>query len=442
MALENRGLDCWISSRNVKPGQNYQEQIVKAIRASKIMVLVFSANANNSDEIKKELALASQNKLVVIPVRIEDVVPSEAFAFEFAIRQWIDLFDDWENSIAYLVELVASNVGALSPPPPPEVGWQSWRALWVGGTLGVVLVGSVACGLILFRAQMSSPIVVTALSAEQERALKPNDSFKECTNCPEMAVVPAGHFMMGSLENEPGSSGHERPQHLVMFARQFAVGRFPVTRDEFEEFVRRTTNIVETGCTYWDGREILVDPNRSFKDPKLPGEPQDGIHPVVCVSWNDAEKFVAWISKTTVKDYHLLTEAEWEYAARADTTTAYYWGDEIGKENANCDGCGSHWDDRQTSPVGSFPANQFGLYDMAGNVFEWVEDCWHDSYEGASAEGSMRTRGNCASRVFRGGSWASYPQWVRSAYRGGGSADARDFGLGFRVARTLLPPIP
>jgi hypothetical protein len=113
-ALENRGLACWISSRNVKPGQNYQEQIVRAIRGARIMVLVFTANANNSNEIKKELALASQNNLVVIPVRIEDVAPNEAFAYEFATRQWIDLFEDWEKSMAELVELIAA---ILNEPP-------------------------------------------------------------------------------------------------------------------------------------------------------------------------------------------------------------------------------------------------------------------------------------------------------------------------------------
>ena len=116
-ALENRGLNCWISSRNVKPGQNYQEQIVRAIRASRVMVLVFTVNANNSNEIKKELALASQNNLVVIPVRIEDVAPNEAFAYEFATRQWIDLFEDWEKSMAELVELIAA---ILNDPPPAD----------------------------------------------------------------------------------------------------------------------------------------------------------------------------------------------------------------------------------------------------------------------------------------------------------------------------------
>ena len=116
-ALENRGLNCWISSRNVKPGQNYQEQIVRAIRASRVMVLVFTVNANNSNEIKKELALASQNNLVVIPVRMEDVAPNEAFAYEFATRQWIDLFEDWEKSMAELVELIAA---ILNDPPPAD----------------------------------------------------------------------------------------------------------------------------------------------------------------------------------------------------------------------------------------------------------------------------------------------------------------------------------
>lgn len=126
-ALENRGLTCWISSRDVKPGQNYQEQIVKAIRTAKIMVLVFTANANNSNEIKKELALASQNNLIVIPVRIEDVTPSEAFAYEFATRQWIDLFDDWENSIAQLVDMIAAAINDRQSGTGAKVSLQSGR---------------------------------------------------------------------------------------------------------------------------------------------------------------------------------------------------------------------------------------------------------------------------------------------------------------------------
>ena len=133
-----------------------------------------------------------------------------------------------------------------------------------------------------------------------------------------------------------------------------------------------------------------------------------GRQPVINVTWDDAKRYVAWLSRMTGKPYRLLTEAEWEYAARAGTQTAYSWGDEIGKGNANCDGCGSQWDNKQTAPVGSFAANAFGLYDMHGNVWEWVEDCFHDNYEGAPDDGSAWTAdGDCNSRVLRGGSWST-----------------------------------
>jgi formylglycine-generating enzyme required for sulfatase activity len=149
---------------------------------------------------------------------------------------------------------------------------------------------------------------------------------------------------------------------------------------------------------------------------------------------------VAWLSKITGQPYRLLTEAEWEYAARAGITTAYYWGDEIGKGNANCNGCGSRWDAKQTSPVGSFAANQFGLYDMAGNVFQWVQDCYHGNYDGAPTDGSAWTSRDCIYRVVRGGAWLNGPQYLRAANRIGLITGGRDGNLGFRVGRTLVTP--
>lgn len=143
----------------------------------------------------------------------------------------------------------------------------------------------------------------------------------------------------------------------------------------------------------------------------------------------------------TGQQYRLLTEAEWEYAARAGTATAYYWGDEVGVGNANCIGCGSNWDGRQTSPVGSFKPNEFGLYDMAGEVWQWVQDCYHPDYQGAPADGSVWTSPECERPVVRGGSWGNEPRDVRSANRGKDSAGGRyNLGLGFRIARTLLSP--
>ena len=161
---------------------------------------------------------------------------------------------------------------------------------------------------------------------------------------------------------------------------------------------------------------------------------------MINVSWDDAKAYVAWLSKKTGEDYRLLTEAEYEYATRAGTQTAYPWGNDIGKNNANCDGCGSQWDNEQTAPVGSFAPNSFGLYDMVGNVWQWVEDCYHQDYNGAPTDGSAWTTGDCDLRVVRGGSWVSNPEFLRSALRGRGSTGGRSYDLGFRVGRTLLPP--
>jgi formylglycine-generating enzyme required for sulfatase activity len=254
------------------------------------------------------------------------------------------------------------------------------------------------------------------LKPEVERALKSLASFRECAkDCPEMIVVPAGEFMMGSPATEKGRD-NEGPQRKVIIARPFAVSKFDVTFDDWD------------ACVSVGGCPRASD-----------GGFGRGTRPVIYVSWDEAQQYVAWFSKMTGKPYRLLTEAEWEYAARAGTTTVYYWGDEIGKGNANCIGCGSQWD-RQTSPVGSFKPNAFGLYDMAGNVWQWVEDCYHDDYNEAPTDGSAWiTSSDCSRRVVRGGSWGLEPLVLRSAYRYWVTAGFRIISFGFRVGRTLTP---
>jgi formylglycine-generating enzyme required for sulfatase activity len=158
---------------------------------------------------------------------------------------------------------------------------------------------------------------------------------------------------------------------------------------------------------------------------------------VIDVSWDDVQMYVAWLSKMTGRPYRLLTEAEWEYAARAGTTTAYFWSDDIGNGHANCNGCSSQREDRRTSPVGAFPANQFGLADMAGDVWQWVEDCYHKNYDGAPADGSAWTSETCSGYVVRGGSYADTPSALRSASRSKDPAESRIDNIGLRVARTL-----
>jgi formylglycine-generating enzyme required for sulfatase activity len=257
----------------------------------------------------------------------------------------------------------------------------------------------------------------SALSAQAEQALKPGATFMECASCPGMVVVPAGSFIMGSPANEAGRRADEGPQHKVTIRQPFAVGKFELTFDEWD------TCAAHGGCS-----------SQIFG-----GQFGRGRQPVINVTWNDAQDYVAWLSKVTGKPYRLLTEAEWEYAARAGTQTAYSWGDEIGKGNANCNSCGSQSDARQTAPVGSFAPNAFGLYDMQGNVWEWVEDCYHVNYDGAPTDGLAWTAGdNSSDRVVRGGSWYDDPRFLRSADRGW-NPGYRGIVLGFRVARTLSP---
>ena len=256
------------------------------------------------------------------------------------------------------------------------------------------------------------------LTAAQEKALKPGISFRECAqDCPEMVVLPTGEFMMGAPATEKDRNDDEGPQRSVTIAKPFAVSKFEVTFADWD------------ACVSVGGCPQVGDSGFGR-----------GTRPVIYVSWDEAQQYAAWFSKMTGRPYRLLTEAEWEYAARAGSTTAYFWGDEIGKGNANCGGCGSQWDGRQTAPVGSFVPNAFGLYDMAGNVWQWVQDCYHDNYNGALTDGSAWTTGDCSRRAVRGGSWFNGPPNVRSAGRDGVAAGGRGDRLGFRLGRTLLPP--
>jgi formylglycine-generating enzyme required for sulfatase activity len=268
-------------------------------------------------------------------------------------------------------------------------------------------------------AASAAPTHVAPLSAAQAKALKPHDTFKECANCPEMVVVPAGSFRMGSPASERDRSADEGPQHKVTISRPFAVGRFEVTFAEWDACVD------DGGCNDYT--------------PSDEGWGR-GRRPVINVSWDDAQSYAAWLRKKTGKSYRLLSESEYEYSTRAGTQTAYPWGNAIGKNHANCHSCGSKWDARETAPVGSFAPNNFGLYDMVGNIREWTEDCYHDNYIGAPADGSAWTEGgNCYHRVVRGGSYLLDPAFLRSASRYWFAEDYRLRYLGFRVARTLAP---
>jgi formylglycine-generating enzyme required for sulfatase activity len=263
----------------------------------------------------------------------------------------------------------------------------------------------------------SANVKIRDLEARSTPTAAAGRTFRDCSDCPEMVVVPAGTFMMGSADGV----ANEKPVHEVTIRQPFAVGKYEVTFAEWEACV------AGGGCMS----------NKSPNDERW----GKGRRPVINVSWNDAKEYVSWLSRKTGQSYRLLTEAEWEYAARARSTSAYAWDDNIGTGNANCDGCGSQWDNKQTAPVGSFAPNAFGLHDMHGNVFEWCEDNWHNDYTGNTgnppADASVWRGGDDSVRVLRGGSWSNRPQSLRSAVRFGNRPGVRYDYVGFRVARTL-----
>jgi len=235
----------------------------------------------------------------------------------------------------------------------------------------------------------------------------------------EMVSIPAGTFRMGDLSGDlteevseavGGEVGWFKPVHRVTVPA-FRLGKYEVTSEQWSACL----------ADRWCSRYI-----------------PDGmgwIRPVVNISWYHTQSFIRWLNNKTGGNYRLPTEAEWEYAARAGTTTEYSWGDDIGSNRANCDNdyCGDSWD--YTAPVGSFPANPWGLHDMHGNVYEWVQDCWNDNYEGAPTDGSAWTSGNCRRRVIRGGSWSHSARFLRSANRFGYIRSHLNFHIGFRLAR-------
>ena len=261
-------------------------------------------------------------------------------------------------------------------------------------------------------------LAMHSLAGRQDVEKYVGETFRDCTDCPEMVVLPEGSFMMGSPQGEPGREFNEGPQHRVEIAYSLAVGRFEVTLAE------------------WNACAADRSCHKDYHD----GSGSDD-YPIVWVSWKEAQAYLAWLKRKTGEDYRLLTEAEWEYAARAGTTTAYYTGSSISENEANySEGNGS-----TLVPVGSYRPNAFGLHDMHGNVWEWVEDCYRHrpshqgapSYEGAPSDGSAWISDYCDDRVLRGGSGDTPPQYLRSASRDNLTPNYGYFTIGFRVARTV-----
>lgn len=273
--------------------------------------------------------------------------------------------------------------------------------------------------------------------------------IRDCQYCPELVVVPGGEYVMGSGKEEKFREPDEEPAHRVRVTGPIAVGKFEVTRGQYAVFAKETAREHKGGCHSTRGGRFQKNPKAHWQNP---GYEQKDDEPVVCVSWDDAQAYVAWLSKKTAKAYRLLNESEWEYVARAGTTGRHHW---TGADEASVCRYASVADSTHkgispgmptfpcsdgfayTAPVGKFPANSFGVHDMLGNAWEWVEDCWNEGYAGAPDFSQPRLSGACTERVFRGGAWNSKPVTLRNAYRDRESKEDRHDNLGFRVARSL-----
>ncbi|MGQ0677139.1 MAG: SUMF1/EgtB/PvdO family nonheme iron enzyme [Rhodospirillales bacterium] len=345
------------------------------------------------DFVRIEVEAALQRGLRVIPVLLgqtpmppEDSMPEKMQPLAFLNACPVDMGRDFNVHVERLLRSLERVKSAPAPEPPP-----------------------------------AAPAPARAPSADPPapQALPAGKTFRDLPEAPEMVAVPAGSFMMGSPPNEAERSPDEGPQHRVE-VKAFAAGKYPVTFQEWDACV------ADGGCTHRPSDQGGGRGNR----------------PVINVSWNDAQEYVRWLSRRTGRQYRLLSEAEWEYAARAGATTPFHTGETIATDQANFNGSyvyggsakGKHRG--RTTPVGSFPANAFGLCDMHGNVWEWVEDCWNATYDGAPGDGTAWLTGECSRRILRGGSWDNDPGDVRSAYRVRVVTTNRYINLGFRVART------
>ena len=267
-----------------------------------------------------------------------------------------------------------------------------------------LIAGFMACG---------AASAAGAATGKSAKSLKVGETFKDCDLCPEMVVIPGGKFKMGS--NWKKAKKNQKPVHAVTIKGPLAVSKFEITFDEWEACLADGVCKRDPDDHKW-GR---------------------GRRPIVNISWSDTQEYTAWLSKKTGRKYRLLSEAEWEYAARAGTTTGYWWGNKLKKKYANCRKCGTPWSGKKSAPVGSFKPNPWGIYDMHANIWEWVQDCWTNDHKGAPSDGSARTDGNCERKSVRGGSWYYYSQVAKSPSRDSHPIHLWSYNIGIRLAVSL-----
>ncbi|MCB1947530.1 SUMF1/EgtB/PvdO family nonheme iron enzyme [Nitrosomonas sp.] len=373
--LQAEGWSVFID-RNTHVGRRWHKEIERELHAASAVVVLWSATSRDSDYVLEE-AEYGKRKDILFPAFIERV----EFPYGFGRIQTADLIG-WENG-----EDHAGLTQLLIP-----------LRLHLNGQDSISTPASESKPIIAKPEQIITP----SLPAPGQTF---RDKLKIGGEGPLMATIPAGRFLMGSPEDEQYRSDHEGPQHEVQIAQPFAMGVYAVTFDDYDDFCKHAS------------RKIPVDEDWGREN-----------RPVINVSWHGAQDYCAWLSEQTGRHYRLPSEAEWEYACRAGKQTPYYTGANISLDQANF-----NRNVGKTAPVGSYPPNDFGLYDMHGNVFEWCQDIRHKNYKGAPSDGSSWEKGNSEYRVLRGGSWDDDPEGVRSSARSGNHPDDRDYNIGFRV---------
>lgn len=278
----------------------------------------------------------------------------------------------------------------------------------------------------------ASLLLILSAAAQAADVAKAGTVFQDCPHCPEMVVLPAGSFVMGTPQGEVGREDDEGPQHTVTFAKPFAISRYHVTAGELDAYIKASGVRIADGDTR---------PGRLCKAGK-PSYPQGPRQPAVCVSWTDVQHYAQWLSRKTGHTYRMISEAEREYAARSGSSGPFPFPFDDNDEkrysiakHANTYGPTDGYS--YTAPVGSYPANAFGMYDMHGNVYEWVADCLNTDYEGAPSDGSAWMTGDCSIHIMRGNDWGEAPVFSRSGNRNSRATEVRGDFLGFRVAREL-----
>ena len=442
----------------IKPGEDFHDVIHDKLKSVEVAVVLIGKHwlnipgetgrrlDNPDDWVRLEIATLLERKIRVIPVLVGGATMPKSTELPecmqpLARRQTHEISDNRFHAdvdrltqvLETMVSVQPSSQKIASPTPTDSKKSSNWFAISLG--IVALLFGAVALyndfsgntedAVAIpspYDASDSTPPAPTAedktIDTNNATATTPVIKKKTATRLPfepEMVRIPAGTFMMGSPESEKNRNPNEGPQHEVTIAA-FKMGKYEVTFEEYDAFAKAT--------------------NRKLPNDRGWGR---GKRPVINISWHDAQAYVQWLSEQTGKQYRLPTEAEWEYAARAGTQTRYWWGDDIGNNNALCWGCGIEWDGKPTAPAGSFKANAFGLHDTAGNVWEWVEDCWHENYTNAPTDDSAwldANGGDCSRRVVRGGSWDSGPERLLSASRArsNNARDANDI-QGFRIAK-------